>query len=83
LTNTTSTGTQLSDEMIKQVWDKAQTIPGLSEHIWRVDSHGKWILWTNYNNRNSAYGWEIAFINPTANTDSLDKLQALHWESIS
>lgn len=82
MTDRTSTGAQFTEKIIKQVWDKTQTIPGLSEYIWRVDSQGKWILWTNYNNRNSAYGWVVDYIDPTAkDKDKLHNLQALHWES--
>ncbi len=64
-------------------WRKARVAVGHDPAHARQDEFGWWIVWSEYGNRNSAWGWEIDHGVPTVlgGTDSLANLRALHWRN--
>lgn len=71
-----------SDDKIKAVWEKAQTVEGFDSTKYRKDTCGAWIVWTDYG-KESLYGWEIDHCLPVAKggTDHTDNLQPLQWQN--
>ncbi len=43
----------------KKVWQKAKTLKGHDDDIWRRDKNGKLLNWQDYNDKDSEYGWTI------------------------
>jgi hypothetical protein len=60
------------------VWTKGQSPEGYDDKLWRIDTSGKLIKYTEYGNRDSEYGWEIDRINPKGG-DDIGNLQPLFW----
>jgi hypothetical protein len=67
-----------SDDKIKAVWEKAQTIEGYDNTKYRKDTCGAWIVWADYGKK-TIYGWEIDHCFPSSKggTDHTDNLQPL------
>jgi hypothetical protein len=63
-----------------QVWAKAQQISGYDPAIWRRDSMGTPIRFSDYGDRNSQHGWEFDHIDPNG-SDDLSNLQPLNWRN--
>jgi len=63
-----------------QVWAKGQPIEGFDPNDWRRDDFGWTIRYADYGDRNSAYGWEIDHVRPTAlgGYDHISNLRPLH-----
>ena len=64
-------------------WNRASTVVGYDARIYRKDSAGFWIKWSDYGNRDAEYGWEVDHIHPLSKggRDALDNVQALHWRA--
>ena len=60
------------------VWAKGIPIPGYDSAVWRRDSTGSVMRYSDYGDRDSAYGWEIDHIHPDG-PDELWNLQPLYW----
>lgn len=71
---------QFTEDIKKQVWDKAREVPGYDGRVFRKDACGAWIMRDKYGNRENVYGWEIDHIFPEklGGDDSLENLRALH-----
>jgi hypothetical protein len=65
------------------VWEKGFPIPGLPESEWRQDAFGNRMRFSDHGDRNSAFGWEIDHIHPTAlgGTGDLGNLRPLHYKA--
>lgn len=73
-----------SEETIWQVWYKAYQITVSDAPIWRKDDCGAWIRRTDYNNKDSQYGWVIDYITPKSQggIDDISNLRPLQWENL-
>ena len=63
-------------------WRKASPVIGYPDSV-RRDAFGSYILWSDYGNRLSPWGWEIDHTVPAAlgGGDGLSNLRALHWRN--
>ena len=46
-------------EVIVEIWELGQPIPGNDDGLWRKDEFGAWMNRLDYGKRNSQFGWEI------------------------
>jgi hypothetical protein len=65
------------------VWKKGAIVPGYDSEKYRKDQCGAWIVYSDYGNRSSQYGWEIDHISPESNggVDTLSNLRPLQWQN--
>ncbi|MCA1964328.1 MAG: hypothetical protein LDL31_10325 [Prosthecobacter sp.] len=70
-----------SREVVEQVWQLAQTVPGNDPAVWRKDEHGAWLHRREYRNRNSEFGWEIADLGYRMRSLGLASLRPMQWQN--
>lgn len=72
-----------TEDIIQQVWDKAQTVEGYNSATIKKDGCGAWILRSEYGNTDSIFGWEIDHIYPVSKggDDDFINLRAFQWEN--
>ena len=68
--------------LIAAVWDKGASIPRVNQNVERLDSLGNRILYLEYANRDSDFGWEMHHVVPAAEggPDDLSNLEPLYWK---
>lgn len=79
----------VTDELKISVWKKGLTNSEYQEDHVRKDACGAWIVFEDYGNRESPFGWEIDHIYPEAKLkkknvpedliNSIDNLRPLNW----
>ena len=64
-------------------WQKARKVIGYDPNQVRMDDFGHYIVWGDYGNRESDYGWEVDHIRPTVlgGLDTLGNIRALNWRN--
>ncbi|MFZ0887385.1 MAG: HNH endonuclease signature motif containing protein [Candidatus Binataceae bacterium] len=60
-----------------EVWAKGRVIPNFDPSVWRWDSYGSVMRYSDYG-QTPEYGWEIDHIDPDG-SDELWNLQPLNW----
>lgn len=68
-------------EVIEQVWQLAQVIPGNDPAVWRKDEFGAWLHRQEYRNRHSEFGWEIAECGYLMRIKGLPSLRPMQWQN--
>lgn len=69
-----------TEDVIWQVWAKAAVIGANDPTLWRKDEYGAWIFRSDYENKDSEYGWVIDYIKEALrDTDAITNLRPLHW----
>ena len=69
-----------SDEIVRQVWERARVIFGFDPDKYRKDKYDKWIIRSEYGNRLSKLGWEIGPDDPRKGNEP-ENLIPLQWEN--
>lgn len=82
---------RFSEDLKRQIWNKAKTVEGKDPSSYRKDACGAWIKWDDYNQRNSDFGWEIDHVYPEsllkkkgADNDEIDNiinLRPFNWRN--
>lgn len=54
----------ITNELKRSVWEKAQIVDGFNSDMYRKDPCGAWIAWDKYGVQDSVYGWEVDHIYP-------------------
>lgn len=69
--------------LIEQVWNRANKVQGYGESDWRTDPFGSPILWSDYGNKESRYGWVLKRLrNGTAEAESrAEDFHAVQWQN--
>lgn len=80
---TDSRGGGFTEATVAAVWQKGTLVAGFDSAMWRKDSCGAFIRWSDYGDTSSGYGWEIDHVRPVAQGggDELSNLQPLQWEN--
>ena len=82
---------EVTDQLKLEVWNKGQIDPAYQESQVRKDACGAWMLYDEYGNRESPFGWEIDHIYPESKLkgkkvpqdliDNIDNLRPLNWSN--
>ncbi len=68
-------------EVVEQVWQLAQVVPGNDPAVWRKDEHGAWLHRQEYRNRSSEFGWEIADLGYRMRRLGMASLRPMQWQN--
>lgn len=79
--NSSPQGNKIPKKLRKQIWDKAQTVEGHPEDIWRKDKNGNIINWQQYDSEENGYGWVIVKIDE-GGPDSPENFEAISLKSL-
>lgn len=73
-----------SEEIKRQVWEKARIEPGYDARMFRKDACGAWIMWEKYGEQDNVFGWDIDHVLPVklGGDDRIENLRALHCLNI-
>ena len=72
-----------TEEQKLVAWNKTMVVGSNDPNMWRQDECRAWIRWSDYDNRDSQYGWEVDHIvsQDHGGTDADSNLRALQWEN--
>lgn len=79
-------------EQLKQIaWESANTVIGHDPSVIRKDACGAWIMYAEFNNPKSDFGWVIDHVYPVLKLRTLNvseklwndplNIRALHWQN--
>lgn len=79
----------VNEDLKSRVWEKGLAVDGYDSQKVRKDACGAWILYDEYGDRDSVFGWEIDHIFPKSvlrdknvpedEIDNIDNLRPLNW----
>ena len=79
------------DALKKKIWERGRIIKGYDKDKFRQDACGAWIIWDNYGDRESPFGWEVDHIYPESKLrekgvdnemiDNIVNLRPLNWRN--
>ena len=74
---------EMTDELVKAVWEKGAIVDDFDEDLIRKDACGAWIVFEEYGNRESDFGWEVDHVYPRSRggDDIIDNLRPLNWRN--
>ena len=80
-----------SDDLLNELWEKANPVDGYDPTLVRKDPCGAWIQRDKYNDRDSDFGWEVDHVYPQAllkekgadldEIDNIANLRAFNWHN--
>ncbi|MBW0032488.1 hypothetical protein ONT17_04000 [Prevotella copri] len=80
-----------SDDLLNELWEKANPVDGYDSTLVRKDPCGAWIQRDKYNDRDSDFGWEVDHVYPQAllkekgadldEIDNIANLRAFNWHN--
>lgn len=70
-----------SREVIDEIWDLGQPIPGNDDALWRKDEFGAWINRLDYGRRGSEFGWEICDLSAAGLGIGTSNLRPMQWQN--
>lgn len=70
-----------SREVVEQVWQLAQVVAGNDPAVWRKDEFGAWLNRSDYRNRHSEFGWEVAEGGYRMKALGLTALRPMQWQN--
>ena len=80
----------MDDSVKLQVWNNAKSVDGFDNAKYRKDPCGAWMIYEEYGNQDSIYGWQIDHIYPKSllqdkfkesEIDNPANLRAMQWEN--
>lgn len=68
------------DNIIRQIWEKANICSEETKDEWRIDSCNELIRWKDYRNIHSEFGWVINVIKPEKGGE-ITNLRPMQWKN--
>lgn len=68
-------------EVIENVWQNAEIVPGTDPALWRRDEFGESIYRLDYGRRDSRYGWEVYDPGIGRRNEGVYAMRPVHWAS--
>ena len=68
-------------EVIENVWQNAEIVPGTDPALWRRDEFGESIYRLDYRRRDSRYGWEVYDPGIGRRNEGVYAMRPVHWAS--
>ena len=72
-----------SEDIVQQVWEKAEAIVGYDASKYRKDVCGAWIIRSQFDKTINLYGWSIDFIVPLeqGGKQNIDNMRPVQWQN--
>lgn len=68
-------------EVVRGVWEYAETVPGNDPDLWRKDEFGNWIYRLDYGRRGSEFGWEVFDPGVGRHSQGIYAMRPMQWQS--
>ncbi len=68
-------------EVIENVWQNAEIVPGTDPALWRRDEFGESVYRLDYGRRDSRYGWEVYDPGIGRRNEGVYAMRPVHWAS--
>ncbi len=69
-----------------EAWERCARIPGCDKAVWRQDAQGRVIRWSDFGDRFSRYGWEVASRprpGVLGRALAFKRQEAVHWRGLT
>ena len=68
-------------DVIRNVWEFSEVVPGNDPDLWRKDEFGNWIYRLDYGRRTSEFGWEIFDPGVGRHCQGVYAMRPMQWQS--